>query len=219
MSGKNINFDERKLKEATFTKTKKYFKSIALMLIFLVSKEESYGTQNSFKYFIGYNDNDVIRPLCVKLPQMTGYARKFEFNSTMSFKISDTQLLRRYSQIWKKLEKLLKIEFSSKPIYGDDDKYIKTKTKTYGDSVITNVHKKKMPKENAPCTCLSKIMLDSVIKAKKKYYPQTFSEECKYQQKRIKIENLIDDDLEKNESDSDSNDEMKSDIDNDECDE
>ena len=44
MSGKNINFDERKLKEATLTKTKKYFKSIALMLIFLVSKEESYGT-------------------------------------------------------------------------------------------------------------------------------------------------------------------------------
>ena len=46
----------------------------------LVSKEEPYGTKNSFKYFIGYNDNDVIRPLCVKLPQMAGYARKCEFN-------------------------------------------------------------------------------------------------------------------------------------------
>ena len=41
----------------------------------LVSKEEPSGTKNSFKYFIGYNDNDVIRPLCIKLPQMTGYAR------------------------------------------------------------------------------------------------------------------------------------------------
>ena len=40
-------------------------------------------------------------------------------------------------------------------------------------------------------------------------------EECKYEQKRIKIENLIDDDLEKSESDSDSNDKTKSDIDND----
>ena len=59
-------------------------------------------------------------------------------------------------------------------------------------------------------------MLDSVIKAKKKYYPQTLLEECKYEQKRIKIENLIDDDLEKSESDSDSNDEAESDIDNDE---
>ena len=220
MSGKSVKFDDKKVKRRDFYKNKKLFQinNINVNKI-LVSKEEPYGTQNSFKYFIGYNGNDVIRPLCVKLPQMTGYARKFEFNSTMSFKISDTQLLKRYSQIWKKLEKLLKIEFSSKPVYGDDDKYIKTKTKTYGDSVITNVHKKKMPKENAPCTCLSKIMLDSVIKAKKKHYPQTFSEECKYQQKRIKIENLIDDDLEKNESDSDSNDEMKSDIDNDECDE
>ena len=61
----------------------------------LVSKEEPYGTQNPFKYFIGYNDNDVIRPLYVKLPQMTGYAKKFQFNSTISFKISDEQLLRK----------------------------------------------------------------------------------------------------------------------------
>ena len=48
-----------------------------------------------------------------------------------------------------------------------------------------------MPKEKAPCKCLSIIMLDSVIKAKKKYYPQTFLEECKYEQERIKIENLL----------------------------
>ena len=61
-------------------------------------------------------------------------------------------------------------------------------------------------------------MLDSVIKAKKKYYPTTFLKECKYEQKRIKIENLIDDDLEKGESDSDSNNEVESDTDNDEPD-
>ena len=210
----------KKSKEVTFTKTKKVFQidnNDANKI--LVSNEEPYGTQNSFKYFIGYNDNDVIRPLCVKLPQMTGYAKKFEFNSTMSFKISDKQLLRKYNQIWKKVEKLLKIEFNSKPVYGDDEKYIKTKIKTYGDSVITNFHSKKIPKEEAPCKCLSIIMLDSVIKAKRKYYPQTLLEECKYEQKRIKIENLIDDDLEESESDSDSNDEAKSDIDNDEYDE
>ena len=59
-------------------------------------------------------------------------------------------------------------------------------------------------------------MLDSVLKAKKNYYPQISLDECKYEQKRIKIKNLIDDDLEKNKSDSDSNDETKSYIDNDE---
>ena len=72
-----------------------------------------------------------------------------------------------------------------------------------------------MPKEKAPCKCLSIIMLDSVIKTNEKYYPQTLLEECKYEQEKIKIENLIDDDLEKSESDSDSNDETESDNDND----
>ena len=54
-----------------------------------VSKEEPYGTKNSFKYFFAYNDNDVIRPLCITFPQMTDYVRKFEGNTTMPFKISD----------------------------------------------------------------------------------------------------------------------------------
>ena len=146
---------------------------------------------------------------------MTGYARKFDENATMSFRANNKQLLKNYNKIWEKVEKLMRIDFESKPVYGDDDKYIKTKIKIYAGSMITNFHNKKMPKEKAPCKCLSIIMLDSVIKAKKKYYPQTLLEECKYEQKRIKIENLIDDDLEKSESDSDSNDETESDNDND----
>ena len=73
-----------------------------------------------------------------------------------------------------------------------------------------------MPKGKVPWKCLSIIMLDSVIKANKKYYPQTLLEECKYVQEKIKTENHIDDDLEKSESDSDVNDETESDIDNDE---
>ena len=56
-------------------------------------------------------------------------------------------------------------------------------------------------------------MLDQVIKANKKYYPQTLLEECKYTQEKIKIENYINDDLESSESDSDSNSETESDID------
>ena len=76
-----------------------------------------------------------------------------------------------------------------------------------------------MHKEKAPCKCPSIMMLDSVMKANKKYYPQTFLEEYKYVQEKIKTENYIDEDLEKSESDSDSNDETESDIDNDEYDE
>ena len=82
--------------------------------------------------------------------------------------------------------------------------------------MITNFHNKKMLKEKVPCKYLSIIMLDSAIKANKKYYPQTLLQECKYVQEKTKIENLIDDDLEKSESDSDSNDETEYDNDNDE---
>ena len=62
-----------------------------------------------------------------------------------------------------------------------------------------------MPKQKAPCKCLSIIMLDSIIKANKRYYSQTLLEECKYVQEKIKIENLTDDDLEKSESDESDN--------------
>ena len=63
-----------------------------------------------------------------------------------------------------------------------------------------------MPKKKAPCKCLSIIMLDSVIKARKKYYAQILLEECKYEQEKMQMETLTDDDLEKSLSD-DSNDE------------
>ena len=55
----------------------------------LISKKESYDTRKSFKYFIGYDGNDVIRPLCIEIPQMIGYVKCFDSNKTMSFKISD----------------------------------------------------------------------------------------------------------------------------------
>ena len=126
------------------------------------------------------NDNGVIKPLCIRLPQMTGYARKFDENATMSFRVNNKQLLKNYNKIWEKTEKLMKIDFESKPVYGDDDKYIKTKIKTYSGSIISNFHNKKIPQEKAPCKCLSIIMTDSIIKANKKYYSQTLLEECKY---------------------------------------
>ena len=79
----------------------------------------------------------------------------------------------------KKYEKLMRIDFESKPTYGYDDKYIKTKIKKHADIIITNFHNKKMSREKVPCKCLSIIMLDSVTESDEKYYPQTFLEECK----------------------------------------
>ena len=123
MSGKSINFDNKKIGKSTYykNKTTKNTEDIDINNI-LVSKKKPYGAKNSFKYFIGYKDNDVIRPLCIRPSQMTGYARKFDDNATMSFRVNNKQLLKNYNKIWEKIEKLMKIDFESKPVYGDDDK-------------------------------------------------------------------------------------------------
>ena len=121
----------------------------------------------------------------------------------MSLMVKDKQLLKITIKYGKKIEGLMSIDFSSKTTYGDaDDKYIKTKIKIYSDIIITNFHNKKMLKEKVPCKCLSIIMLDSVIESDEKYYPQTFLEECKYVQEKIKFEIYIDEELDSN-SDND----------------
>ena len=135
---------------------------------------------------------------------MIEYVKSFESNSTTSFKISDKQLLKKQNQIWKKVKNLLKIKFDSEPVYGDNDKQIKTKIKVYESNVNINFQDKGMSKEKASYKCLSIIMLDSVVKMKKKYCPQTLLEECKYEIKKTKIEDFIDDELEASSSDDET---------------
>ena len=104
----------------------------------LVSKKESYGTKNSLKYFIGYNHDDVIRRLCIKLSHMIVYVKHFDSNKTMSFKANDNRLLKKYTKIWERVSSFMDIVFDSEPVYGDNDKCIKTKIKLYRDKINTN---------------------------------------------------------------------------------
>ena len=91
-------------------------------------------------------------------------------------------------------------EFGAKLVYGDNDKYIKTKIKMCGDNVNRNFHIKKIPKENTAC---------------KKYYSQTLLEECKYEIKKNKMENLINADLDSSSSDNETDNNSDNDTDND----
>ena len=78
------------MKKSSFYKNKKINKTDDINANnILIFKKEPYGTKNWFKYFIGYNDNDIIRPVCIRLLQMTGYVRKFNENVIMSFKEND----------------------------------------------------------------------------------------------------------------------------------
>ena len=206
MRGQSINFDDKNINKSSFYKNKKLFSlnDIDVTKI-LVSKKESYNIKNSSKYFIGYNDSDVIRPLCIILSQMIGYVKHFDSNKTMYFKVNDNKLLKKYNKIWEKISNLLNIKFDSQPVYGDGDKYIRTKIEMYGDRMNTNFQGKKVSKENVSYKCLSLIMLDSVIRANKKFYPQTLLEECKYVIRKNKMEKLINTDLNLSSSDESDN--------------
>ena len=88
------------------------------------------------------------------------------------------ELLENYKKIWKKIKRLMGIDFESKATY--DDKYINTKIKTYKNIIITNIYDKtgfkEMPEGNVLHKCLSIIISDSVLYAYEKYYPQFFLE-------------------------------------------
>ena len=113
-------------------------------------KKEPYGTTKSIKYFTGYDDDDdVIRPLCIKLPQMVGYVKCFDSKKAMSFKVTDKKLLKNYTKTLEKVSNLMDIKFDSEPVYGDNEKYIKTKIKIHKDKVNTNFQGKKVQKENS----------------------------------------------------------------------
>ena len=110
---------------------------------------------------------------------MISYINKFKdkktkLTTTMSLMVKDKQLFKNYNKIWEKTESLIRKNFDSKPFYSNDDnsKYIKTKIKTFKDSIITNFHDKKVLKEKIPYKCFSIIVLDSVIKTDNKYYLQ-----------------------------------------------
>ena len=105
MNGKNINFDNKNIKKSNFyNKNKKIFNIVDIDFNkILISENETHGEYNSFKYFISYNDNDVIKPLYLFLSQTNGYINKFDKNKiTMCLMIKDIQLLKNHTKIWTK---------------------------------------------------------------------------------------------------------------------
>ena len=139
MSNKKIIFEDKKINKSNFYKNKKLFNLYDLDVNkILVSKKESYGLKNSLKYFIGYNEHDVIRTLCIKLLQMIVYVKHFDSNKTMFFKVGDNKLFKKCNS------NLMNMKFDSEPVYV---KYIKPKIKMYEDRVNTNFQGKKVAKK------------------------------------------------------------------------
>ena len=152
-----------------------------------------------YKYFCGYLNNDVIKPLCVILPQMNRYIKYFDDGGkNMSFVTDDEKVYEKYNEIWEVIRNLLKIDFTVNPV--QDDIYLVAKLK------IFNKINKTTFTNNANYICIPAIDIDSVLKIDKRLYPQAYLEQCKYKLKKRKIMNYINDEIIDENSNSDIDD-------------
>ena len=138
---------------------------------------------------------------------MSGYIKYFDKGGNyMSFKIEDESVYLKYTEIWNKIKKSLNTRFHSQPIY--DDKYIKTKVKTFSSTINTLFSGNEIPKERNHYICIATICIDSVLKVDKKNYPQLYLEQCKYKIKRRTPVDFIDAEVDHSSDNSDDLDDL-----------
>ena len=139
---KGLKFDNIRVNNKEFHKSKR---PIYLESVNAVVSDRFKNSEYGFKYFIGYKDGEIVKPLCIILPQMSGYIKYFENGSkNMSFMVKNDDVLEKYNKIWDKTKNKLNIEFHSAPDY--DEKYIKNKVKEFDR--VTKCLSNKIPKEN-----------------------------------------------------------------------
>ena len=125
----------------------------------------------TYKYFCGYLNNDVIQPMCVILPQVSGYIKYFDDGGkNMSFVTDDKEVYEKYNEIWNVVKKLLKLKFTVNPVR--DDKYIIAKLKIFINVNIKTFTNNVIPIEKTHYTCISATDIDSVLKIDKKAFPK-----------------------------------------------
>ena len=206
ISEKTLKFDNIRTNNEKSHKSKQPIDLNLVNVDQIVVSDKFKHSDDGFKYFIGYKEGEIVKPLCIILPQMTGYIKYFENGGkNMSFVIKDDDVLDKYNEIWDKIKGKLNIKFHSMPVY--DEKYIKAKVREFNGVIKTNFLGDEVPKENEHYTCIACITIDSVMRMEKKNYPQVYLEECKYRMKKTKMTKFIEAELK-----SESELELESDI-------
>ena len=214
MSSQKIKFRDKEIDKKKLYSSKEaiLLDSVDLSKIVVSSRWKLNDT--TYKYFCGYLNNDVIKPLCVVLPQMNRYIKYFDNNGkNMSFVTDDKEVYEKYNEIWNVVKRLLKLEFTAIPIR--DDKYILAKLKIFKKKKVTtfnnnnnnnndNNNNNIIPIEKNHYVCIPAIDTDSVLKIDKKAYPQAYLEECKYKLKKRKLVSFIDFEIIDDDSDEDN---------------
>ena len=206
MTKKTLKFNNIRVNKKKFHMSKKAIDLMSVNVNKIVVSDKFNYNEAGFKYFIGYQKGEIVKPLCIILPQTSGCIKYFEYGSqNMSFLIKDDEVLEKYEQIWDVIKNKLKIKFHSLPVY--DKKFLKTKVREHDGVIKTNFLDNGIPKENMHYTCIAWITIDSIIRMDKKYFPQVHLKECKYKIKKIQTSRFINAELDfDSESDSELND-------------
>ena len=184
MTEKTLKFNNIRVNKKKFHMSKKAIDLMSVNVNKIVVSDKFNYNEDCFKYFIGYQKGEIVRPLCIILPQMSGYIKYFEYGAiNMSFFFNYDEVWQKYEQIWGVIKNKLSIKFHSKPIY--EQKYLKTKLREYDGVIKTHFLGNGITKENMHYTCIACIIIDSVMRMDKKKYPQVYLEECKYKIKKI----------------------------------
>ena len=179
-----------RLNKNEFIKSKEPIDLMYVNVDQIVVSDKFKHSNEDFKYFIGYLEGGIVKPLCIILPQMGGYIKYFENGGkSMSFFIKDSEVREKYDKIWDVIKNKLGIKFYSELVY--EYKYLKAKVREFDSVIKTNFLDHDMPKANMYYTYILCITIDSVIKIDTKNHPQVYLEECKYKVKKIQISRFI----------------------------
>ena len=189
MSEKALKFNNIRLNKKEFHKSKEPIDLMSVNVDQIVVSDKFKHNNEGFKYFIGYQEGEIVKPLCIILPQMSRYIKYFENGGkSMSFFIKDNKVWEEYQQICDMIKDKLGIKFHSEPVY--EYKYLKAKVREFDGVIKTNFLGNDMPKGNIDYTCIACITIDSVMTIDTKNHLQVYLEECKYRVKKNKGQDL-----------------------------
>ena len=173
MSEKTLKFNNIIPNQKKFRKSKE---PIDLLLVDLDQIVVSYKFKHNgegFKQFIGYLEGEIVKPLCITLPQMSGYIKYFENGGkNISSLIKDAEMWDKYNKILDVIKNELGIKFNSEPVH--EYRYLKAKVREFDGVTKTNFLGNDVPKENMRYTCIYCITIDSVLRIDKKKHPQVY---------------------------------------------
>ena len=167
MSEKTLKFNNIRLNKKEFHKSKQLVDLMSVNVDQVVVSEKIKHNNEGFNYFFGYQEVEIVKPLCIILPQVSGYIKYFKNGGkNMSFLIKDDEMWEKYEQIWDVIKNKLSINFHSEPVYYKT--YIKAKVKEFDSKIKTNFLGNEAPKENMHYTCIACITIDSAMRIEKK---------------------------------------------------